>query len=297
MGSAMRASGLTVAHPGRDRPSLCDFTCALESGRCVTLVGESGAGKSTFLAALSGFAAPASGALEVAGIQLAGKGNVRRVRRKLGLVLQSPRASLDPTQTALCAVAESLTHLQHMGVAQARGTAGKMLESLGIGPGLHGRYPDALSGGECQRVAVARAMIHGPALLLADEPTASLDPLVARQLVKDLKRAVEERGMSMVYVTHNLREAQVLGGGLAVLLDGHCVERLGRFTDWNEMCHPYSRYLADSMSGPVAPLVPTASGCPFISRCPSAQSECAGGLPAEAEVAPGHFVRCHSAGA
>jgi len=222
------AESVCVAYRRGEPERLSDFSARLMPGEVLCVVGESGAGKSTLLSALSGFVRPTAGKLVVAGVDLceskARSGALSRLRRNLGIVLQSPTESLDPTQRVLDAVAEPLIHLRGVPVGESRAKAATLLDSLGLDRGKQQRKPFGLSGGECQRVAVARAIIHGPALLLADEPTANLDPPVARALLSELVRLSKEHRFAMVYVTHRLDEPEILGGRLIVLKQGKVVE-------------------------------------------------------------------------
>jgi len=289
MRSVLAAENVSVRFRKGQAFSLRDFSASLNVGEVLVIVGESGAGKSTFLNAVAGFAPLSSGTIEVAGNPVL---QLFAVRRNLGLVLQSPRASLDPTQRVLEAVAEPLVHLRGMGRRRAREEAAGMLELFGIARGQQQRRPHGLSGGECQRVSVARALIHSPPLVLADEPTASLDPLVGASLVQDMKRVVGDRKLAMVYVTHNLREPVEFNASLAVLLRGLCVEMIPAFTAWEEARHPYSRYLARAMQEPVPSFQPNPAGCPFFHGCDRPEEQCRTQLPQPAEASPGHVVRC-----
>jgi len=291
----LRAESVTLLYPGARRPSIAQFSLSLAAGERLVLVGESGAGKSTLVSAVAGLAPLVSGRLEVAGLPADGdSATLARLRRHLGLVLQSPRASLDPAQRIVEAVAEPLICLSRVPARAARSRAAELLEKLGIGEALLPRRPGTLSGGECQRVAVARALIHRPSLVLADEPTASLDPLVGAGLLETLAAAVVEANAAMVYVTHSLAEAETLGGQLAVLLAGLTMEWVEKFGGWEKVAHPYSRYLARAARAPVPPLDAAATGCPFRPRCDVALDICAHQVPETRETQAGHRLRCHA---
>jgi ABC-type dipeptide/oligopeptide/nickel transport system ATPase subunit len=294
MRAILDMGGVTVRYVALEPDRLVDFNAHLGPGERLTLVGESGAGKSTVLAAISGYAHRHAGWLRVDGIDPQESGaNLRLVRSNLGIVRQSPRESLDPTQRVEDAVAEPLVHLKGFSSRKAREEARKVLAACGISGGLFARRPDSLSGGECQRVSVARALVHRPPLLLADEPTASLDPLVGQALLDLLRARTEELGTSLVYVTHTLREPERMGGQLAILLAGVRMEWIEDFSSWRNVRHPYSRYLADSRYAAVPPLtLAPPPGCPFSTLCPHADGRCRWELPLAKEVAPGHLVRC-----
>ncbi len=271
---------------------LDDFSCRLEPGESLVLVGESGAGKSTILTTVSGFLAPTSGQLSVQGVNpYAGAHGRRQVQRCLGQVRQQPRASLDPAQSALEAVAEVLCHLRGESRDEARKKAHTALTECGLAPALHGRRPTALSGGECQRVAVARSLVHNPDLLIADEPTSALDPIVAKETLDTLLERLAAHGTGLLYVTHNLREPERIKGQLGILLGGKMVEWTKSFTTWDSLKHPYSQYLARSRNEPVPPLKLATTGCPFRHRCPHQDEKCTT-PPSEDTISPTHTTRC-----
>lgn len=287
------ADSVDVRYGGSGAWRLRDFSAFVQNGEILSVVGESGAGKSTLVKAIAGFVPVAAGAFRVAGTPVGGTaGSLLRLRRKMGLILQSPRASLDPCQTALEAVAEPLIHLAGEDPERARDSARTLLVMLGVTGYRQLRRPNQLSGGECQRVSAARALVHKPALLLADEPTASLDPLIGRNLAYQLKRMVQKDNLSMVYVTHNLREPVMLQSQLAVLLKGLRMEWISKFRSWGQVEHPYSRYLGHSADRVVRPLNLPADGCPFAPLCPHAREICRVETPGEKEISPGHIVRC-----
>lgn len=271
---------------------LADFSARLDPGERLVLVGESGAGKSTVLALVSGFVAPCRGSLKVDGVDPHGSaGRLRQVQRCLGQIRQQPRASLDPSQQVLEAVAEVLRHLRSEPRERAREIARETLVACGVGPDLFTRRPQALSGGECQRVAVARALVHSPALLLADEPTSALDPIVAHETLDVLLGRLTEQGTGLLYVTHDLGEPARIKGQLGVLLGGTMVEWVGLFSTWESLIHPYSQYLARSRQEPVPPLTIAQRGCPFRNCCPRADEDCLTPPPEDLHSHI-HTVRC-----
>jgi ABC-type dipeptide/oligopeptide/nickel transport system ATPase subunit len=269
------------------------FSAALQPGERLCVVGESGSGKSSLINAIAGFMPQTNGVVHVAGSPVnSSAASLRRARRHLGLVLQAHRTSLDPTQTALSAVMEPMTHLKGEQPEPAREAAARMLLELGIGQELFARRPSQLSGGQCQRVAVSRALVHNPPLLLADEPTAALDPSIARALLRTLLRRTQRHGTAMLYVTHRLEEPLLLDAKLGVLLSGWQVERLERLADWSQAKHPYSRYLARSRKHAVPMFQTVLGGCPFQAGCPMVRPVCKEEMPGETKLEDGHFVRC-----
>ena len=171
--------------------------------------------------------------------------------------------------------------------------ADALLEDVGIQGSRRGALPGALSGGECQRVAVARAVAGGPDLVLADEPTAMLDPRVATrilELMADLQRAM---GFTLVLITHHLRELERLPGALLVLCAGYPAERAA--SPSKRPAHPFSRYLWDAAVGPVEPVSLADTGCPFRPGCPRALDRCAQAYPPLTKVKSGWDIWCYNA--
>jgi len=279
---------------GRKEPwRLIEFSGYLRQGEILSVVGESGAGKSSLLGAIAGFAPLSTGTMVVCGHDLHDPDvPLASVRSSLGLILQQPRPSLDPAQSALDAVAEPLVHLKGARQTIAEEQAARLLEALGVDESKWLRRPAGLSGGECQRVSVARALVHRPPLVLADEPTANLDPMNGDLLVRKMKTLAVSYGLSMVYVTHHLREAADLGGQVAVLLGGILVESIRSFNSWEQARHPYTRYLVQSLTKPVEPFDSARTGCPFAALCPQSEPRCQSILPPEVNLGVGHTARC-----
>ena len=239
----LHATDLSVAW-GAASPVLRGFSASLVSG-ALTVVGESGAGKSSLLAALMGEARIASGAIQFGGTTLRpGDGPPLAWRRSLGVVLQNPRASLDPRLTAMEAVTGPLQILEGYSPERARQAAAAALGSVGVPPDRWLARPAQLSGGECQRIAIARAMARPIRLLLADEPTANLDPENSALVMDLLARIADTPDVGVLLVTHRLDEAVALGGTVTVLLRGEQVETIPGFHGWSQALHPYTRALA-----------------------------------------------------
>jgi len=180
-----------------------------------------------------------------------------------------------------------------------------MLERVGLDGHLGDRYPQELSGGQRQRVGIARALMLGPSLVVADEPTASLDVSVQAQIVNLMQDLQAELGLSYLFITHDLSLVRHIGHRVAVMYLGRLVELAPSGELFDEPLHPYSASLASMQResehriipvGEIPSPVDRPTGCVFRSRCPMATAHCAEEAPAMTEAAPGRFVACHHPG-
>jgi putative ABC transport system ATP-binding protein len=203
----------------KGRVILHDVSLVLPSAAVTAIVGPSGAGKSTLLRLLNRLDEPSTGDITLGGCPL-GRHDVRALRRRVGLVFQVP--VLFPVS-----VADNLQLAIEVGDAETRRAApepGAMLELVGLDGSYAPRTAAELSAGERQRVAIARALMTAPDVLLLDEPTSNLDPEVARCVLTNLRRLVEQRGMALVFITHRLSEARLMSTQTVMLEGGHVVE-------------------------------------------------------------------------
>jgi len=288
---------------------------AVRSGEVLALVGESGCGKSLTALALLGLLPPgvelARGSIRFEDRELAGlpERDFRKLRgNRLSIIFQEPTASLDPLSTVGAQIAEALTIHQRLGRAAARARALDMLTSVGIpAPARQmSQYPFELSGGMCQRIMIAIALICGPALLLADEPTTALDVTIQAQILDLLRELVATRGTSILLITHDMGVVADIADRVAVMYAGRLAEVADAGTLFRDPRHPYTALLLASVprldQRPKAPLltidgtVPMPHemgvGCRFASRCPLASDRCRTGLPPLLDRGDGHSVAC-----
>ena len=218
MGTLIAGRGLCMRYPHAETSVIDELDFTIDSGEFVAIVGRSGSGKSTLLHLLGAMDQPTAGSLIVAGIELAGlneKAQAAFRRRALGFVFQA--YNLVPTLN----VAENLRLPLELNAISERGEVAEVIEALG----LHDRaahYPEQLSGGEQQRVAIGRALIHQPQLILADEPTGNLDAQTSDQVLALLLRAVRAQGCTLILATHSLDVARSADRVLR-LENGHLV--------------------------------------------------------------------------
>jgi len=223
----LSASDLAVRYPRASRDALAPTTIELHRGECLALVGESGSGKSTLArAVLRLLRMPTRGRITLDGVDIDALGPraLRPLRQRIGVVFQDPYASLDPRQTAARIIAEPL-RIHGMGDAmQQRERASELMRIVGLDANTIDRFPHQFSGGQCQRIAIARALATDPDLLVCDEAVSALDARSRAAILQLLARLKIERGLALLFITHDLDAARALADRIAVMQDGQIVE-------------------------------------------------------------------------
>jgi oligopeptide/dipeptide ABC transporter ATP-binding protein len=289
-----------------------DVSLELRAGEALGVVGESGCGKSTLARAALLLMRPTSGQVVWMGRSLEGlsASELKPLRRELQIVFQDPLASLDPRMTVGEIVEEPLrVHRPELSADDRARVIAEMLIRVGIAPDLVNRYPDEFSGGQCQRIGIARAMILRPQLLVCDEPVSALDVSIQEQIVTLLADLKREYGMCILFVSHNLSVVRRLCDRVLVLYLGRMMEVASSEQLYTGPLHPYTRDLLDAVpiadpdvqparlarvlgGEPPSPLDPP-SGCVYRTRCPHATEVCRERVPSWEEAAGGHWVACH----
>lgn len=276
-------------------------------GEVLGLVGESGSGKSTLARVVLRLLRIDSGVVTVDGTDVTtGSGSVvRELRTKGQLVFQDPHAAMDPRMTlGTSLLAVLATH--RMGTrGDRRDRVIAALEEVGLDPTYMDRYPGECSGGQLQRVVIARALLMSPKLLVCDEPTSALDASVQAKVLNLLSRLRQEHQLSMIVISHDLRVVRFVSDRVAVMYLGQIVETAPREELFEGALHPYTIALLSAavtaggvgpdpvVAGePPSPINPPA-GCRFNTRCPLATDTCRTEMPELREVGQGHEVRCH----
>ncbi len=226
------------------------------------------------------------------------------------IVFQDPLAALDPRMTIGDSIAEPLaTHEPRLGRAAIRSRVRDMLARTGLAPQMINRYPHEFSGGQCQRIGVARAMILEPRLIVCDEPVSALDVSIQAQIINLLMRLQREFGLALLFISHDLAVVRHISHRILVLYLGRTMEVASRDTLYSAPRHPYTKALISAVPIPdprlerqkrrlvlagdlPSPLAPP-SGCVFRTRCPLAIRRCAEEVPAIEQIGPGHQVACH----
>ncbi|WP_335933071.1 ABC transporter ATP-binding protein [Streptomyces sp. PTD5-9] len=240
---------VSFGYRGGAAPVVEDISLAVGSGQSLALVGESGAGKTTLLRLLLGLTRPVSGAVRFDGEELRPRDReqMRRFRRGVQCVFQDPYSSLNPRRRVGAIVAEPLRSLGIDGRAAAAPKVAEALERVGLPADAAERYPHEFSGGQRQRIAIARATVCGPRVLLADEPVSALDVTTRVKVVDLLRELKEERGLTLVMVSHDLSVVASLCERTAVLERGRLVEQGETAQVLGAPAHPYTRRLVESV--------------------------------------------------
>jgi len=285
------------------------------AGQAVGIVGESGCGKSTLARTILALLKPAAGSIAWRGIpvSLDDAAALRRMRRELQAVFQDPVGSLDPRMTIGASVAEALVALEG---PQPRATCDARVAAtfgeVGLDVALARRYPHELSGGQCQRAAIARAIVAQPRLLVCDEAVSALDVSVQAQIVNLLASLRARHGLALLFISHNLAVVRHLCDEVVVLYLGRVVERAPRAALFASPRHPYTRALLAAVPepdpaawslergarAPQGDAVPAqdadaGTGCAYAARCPFTDQRCRSEKPPLESDGDGHLIACH----
>jgi len=314
----LEVSGLSTQYVGargtRVTRAVDDVSFTLEAGKTLGIVGESGSGKTTLALTLMRLLPPgariAAGSMRFEGEDLLDKSDaeMRAIRgKRMAMILQDPMASLNPLFTVGDQIAETLRAHEGMPRRGAWTRARELLAAVNIAAPERrvSEYPHELSGGMRQRVVGAIAIACGPRLLIADEPTTSLDVTIQAQYLKLLREIQREHGLAMIFITHNLGIVARMCDQVAVMYAGRLVEAGPVRTIFDAPAHPYTRALIESIPrfGDTAarltaiegqPPDPAAlpPGCAFHPRCPLVIERCRAEAPPETRVAAQHRARC-----
>ena len=292
-----------------DNVSFC-----LERGRTLGIVGESGCGKSTTGRTILRLIEPTSGEIRFEGRDIT-KIPVRemtKLRKDMQIIFQDPFSSLDPRMTVSQLIAEPLSYhkiLEGSGRELAQKTEALVLElmsTVGLAERLYNAYPHELDGGRRQRIGIARALALSPKLIVCDEPVSALDVSIQAQILNLLQELQRQRGLTYIFITHNLSVVNHFADEIAVMYLGSIVENAPVKELFDNPLHPYTKALLSAIpvpeihkaksealiQGEVVSPINLPDECRFCKRCPQSGDECRRGIPALREVSPGHFVAC-----
>ena len=285
-----------------------DVSLTLYEGETYGLVGESGSGKSTTGRTILGLTSATTGEVLYQGQDLTklSKSEMRKFRKDLQLVFQDPFSSLNPRKRIGQTLEEPLI-IHGLGDKQERlEKVFRILEVVGLQKEHYYRYPHEFSGGQRQRLSIARALIINPKLMICDEPVSALDVSIQSQILNILKQLQQEMQLTMLFITHDISVVRYISQRIGIMYLGTIVEEACTDDLFTEVHHPYTKALFSSiptgkkqerimLKGEIpSPLNPP-SGCVFHTRCPFATERCQKEIPALREIRPQHKVACHYA--
>jgi oligopeptide/dipeptide ABC transporter ATP-binding protein len=308
----LELEGVDVSYPRRGQApvrAVIGASLSVGAGEIVGLVGESGCGKSTLGRAAVGLVSPTAGQVRYQGGPIEPMGRATRPAslRSLQMVFQDPYASLNPRRRIGRQIADAI----RLGTGaklddnEAKGRVTALLERVGLSANIAHRYPHEFSGGQCQRIAIARVLATEPRCIVADEPISSLDASAQAQIANLLAGIVAGSGLGMLFISHDLSVVRKIAHRTVVMYLGRIVETGSTEPIWAQPAHPYTRALIAAVPRPGArsalpselagdvpnPARPP-SGCRFHPRCPDAIDRCRVEDPPTVEVEPGWHSLC-----
>ncbi len=285
-------------------------TFKVDEGKTLGIVGESGCGKSTTGRSILKLIEPTSGKIVFDGKDISkySKRQMRPLRQQMQIIFQDPFSSLDPRQTVSQLISEPITehHLVHGRQAIEDRTL-ELMETVGLAERLVNSYPHELDGGRRQRIGIARALAVNPKLIVCDEPVSALDVSIQAQVLNLLKKLQKDRGLTYVFITHNLSVVKYFSDSIAVMYLGQMVEKADSDELFRNPLHPYTKALLSAIplpvvgknlpqrqliKGEITSPVNLPDECRFSKRCDFTCEKCLVHNPELKEVAPGHFVAC-----
>jgi oligopeptide transport system ATP-binding protein len=305
-----------VAHdwpwtPPRSLKAVHGMNLDLYTGETLGVVGESGCGKSTLARAILNLNPASSGSIRWQGKEMAGAPAAQwlALRRDVQMIFQDPLASLNPRMTIAQIIAEPLrTHQPGLSNNETMARVRAIMDRVGLTPQQINRYPHEFSGGQCQRIGIARALILKPKLIVCDEPVSSLDVSIQAQIINLLQELQQEMGLALIFIAHDLAVVRHISHRVMVMYLGRAMELAERDTLYTQPRHPYTQALLSAIPIPdpdkergktiqllqgdlPSPMNPP-SGCVFRTRCPQAQVQCAQSIPVLRDTDVGSRAAC-----
>ncbi len=282
---------------------------AIGPAETLGLVGESGCGKSTAGKLILRLIEPTSGEIRINGqrIDSLSRSQMKPYRRQMQVVFQDPYSSLNPRMKALDVVAEPLRNFEKLGDGEIETRVADLFDAVGLRRDQLTRYPHEFSGGQRQRLVIARALALKPKLIVCDEPVSALDVSVQAQVINLLLDLQKDFGLSYLFIAHDLAVVEHISHRVAVMYLGRIVEIADKEQLYAAPQHPYTEALLSAAPVPDPTVVPQRiilqgdvpspmrppSGCHFHTRCPVAEARCKTEQPLMRQVAPGHLAACH----
>lgn len=297
------------ASDGRLLTANQDVSVSVYRGQTLGVVGESGCGKSTLMRMLVSLESPTEGQIFYRGRDITNlRGEELRLhRQKIQMIFQDPAAAFHPRMKVRDIICEPLLNFGRIRPADKDAVARKYLEMVELPPDFADRYPHRMSGGERQRVGIARALALEPEIIVCDEATCALDVSVQKTVIELLVRLQRERGIALVFICHDISLVQSISHEIAVMYLGNVVELLPGEKVAHESVHPYTRAMIGAIfdidmdfSKPIQSIDSEApspldvpKGCPFQNRCDHCMEICKQTHPPLRQVAENHWVACH----
>ncbi len=308
-------SGSLLQRQERQVRAVDGISFELFAGETLGIVGESGCGKSTLARAILGLLKPNRGRVMWMGENLTELDDeaMRQRRKELQIVFQDPIASLNPRMTAGDIIAEPLwTFYPNMDRLQVDERTRGMMKMVGLLPNLINRYPHEFSGGQCQRIGIARSLVLNPRLLICDEPVSALDVSIQAQIINLLQDLQGKLGLALIFVAHDLSVVRHISDRVLVMYMGQAMEVAEKHSLYRKPLHPYTNALVKSVPVPDPKLAAAArheswltgdmpspfarpKGCIFHDRCPYCVKRCEADVPALRRMENGDWVACHRA--
>ena len=274
------------------------------------VVGESGCGKSTLGRVIMGLHEPTGGSLSFEGKDVThpGKAQRRELNHKIQMIFQDPASSLDPRMSVSDLITEPMKAMRlFKGKQDRENKVAELMDTVGLARRLAHAYPHELDGGRRQRIGIARALAVDPKFIVCDEPVSALDVSIQAQILNLLQDLQEDKGLTYMFITHNLSVVRHISHKILVMYLGCQVELCDSKELFQRPLHPYTKGLLSAipipsihverknivMNGEVTSPINPKPGCRFAARCPYAKDKCHQELPAVEEVLPGHFCACH----
>ncbi len=280
-------------------------------GEVIGLVGESGCGKSTVARAIMCLTKMISGSIRLEGTELNRlKSKDLKIKRpEFQMIFQDPFSSLNPRMTVFSILAEPLLYHRLVKKSELMDALSSLLKDVGLSPRDMGKYPHEFSGGQLQRIAIAKALALRPKLIVADEPVSALDVSIRSQILNLLVRLIKEHSLTLLFISHDLSVIRHISDRIAVMYLGKIVESGTNDQVYSHPAHPYTRALLSAVpfpdpdkekirkrvilqGEPPSPISPP-SGCSFHPRCPYVRSRCRTITPELESAGEGHLVACH----
>ena len=290
-----------------------NVTLNIEKGKTIGVVGESGCGKSTLGKTLMRLYTPTAGEILYNGKDIAGmpiREFKKNYRTNIQMIFQDPYASLDPRMNVLQLIEEPIkVNNKKMPKKEVEERAKEMMELVGLAKRLENTYPHELDGGRRQRIGIARALSLNPDFIVCDEPVSALDVSIQAQILNLLQDLQDERGLTYMFITHDMSVVKHISDDIAVMYLGQLIEKCPASEIFKNTIHPYSQAQLSAIPIPnvhikkermilkgelTSPIDPKPC-CRFAARCPYATEECLAKEPELREIKPNHHVACHYA--